>query len=242
MRCNSFIARVVLAEESKMIYTSKAAMQRDVEALNREYSKLIDGPDSAVLYDMYEILDVTEDYAERSKLVDSMTKLRFPRELHNVNAKRLDRIEAGGYLEPELRAELERLAARLAEVKATPIVKPTPRGPAKPPVSDLGTCQICGRAIRTPKGRIADHGYRRMDWGFNVNSCYGTRAQSFEVSREALGEWIEIVRKQIEALRNATPETNRERREMARQLNICNIELKHQTERFNNWAPKKEAA
>ena len=225
-----------------MTYTSKAAMQRDVEALNREYSKLSDGPDSAVLSDMYDILEGTEDYAERSKVVDSMTKVRFPRELHNVNAKRLDRIEAAGYLAPELRVELERLAARLAEVKATPIVKPTPRGPAKPPVSDLGVCQICGRAIRTPNGRIADHGYRRMDWGFNVNSCYGTRAQSFEVSREALGEWIEIVRKQIEALRNAAPETNRERRDIARKLNICNMELKHQTERFNNWAPKQEAA
>lgn len=225
-----------------MIYTSKAAMQRDVEALNREYSKLSDRADSAVLSDMYDILEGTEDYAERSKIVDSMTKVRFPRELHNVNAKRLDRIEAAGYLAPELRVELERLAARLAEVKATPIVKPTPRGPAKPPVSDLGICQICGRAIRTPNGRIADHGYRRMDWGFNVNSCYGTRAQSFEVSREALGEWIEIVRKQIEALRNATPETIRERREIDRQLNICNMELKHQTERFNQWAPKQEAA
>ena len=225
-----------------MIYTSKAAMQRDVEALNREYSKLSDGPDDAVHSDMWDALEGVEDYAERSKIVDRMTKVRFPRELHHVNAKRLDRIEAAGYLEPELRVELERLKARLVEVKAAPIVNPTPRGPAKPPVSDLGTCQICGRAIRTPNGRIAEHGYRRMDWGFNVNSCHGSRELPFEVSREALGEWIETVRKQIEDLRNATPVSRRHRHEISRQLNICNMELKHQIERFNQWTPKQEAA
>ena len=225
-----------------MTYTSKAAMQRDVEALNREYSKLSDSADSAVLSDMYDILEGTEDYAERSKVVNSMTKIRFPRELHNVNAKRLDRIEAAGYLAPELRVELERLKARLVEVKATPIVKPTPRGPAKPPISDLGTCQICGRAIRTPNGGIADHGYRRMDWGFNVNSCHGSRELPFEVSREALGKWIETVRERIEDLRNATPVSRRQRHEISRQLNICNMELKHQIERFEKWTPKTEAA
>ena len=75
-----------------------------------------------------------------------------------------------------------------------------------------------------------------------MNSCYGSHAQTFEVSRAALGKWIEIVRKQIETLRNATPETLRQRREIDRQINICNMELKHQTERFNQWAPKQEAA
>jgi len=225
-----------------MTYTSKAAMQRDVEALNREYSKLSYDLDEALDRDIDKALEGVEEYEERRKIVNRMAKASFPSELHNVNAKRLDRIEAAGYLAPELRVELERLAARLAEVKASPIVKPTPRGPAKPPVSDLGTCQICGRAVRTPNGRIAEHGYRRMDWGFNVNSCHGSRELPFEVSREALGEWIETVRERIEALRNATPETRRERHEVSRQLNICNMELEHQTERFEKWTPKAEAA
>jgi len=197
-----------------MTYTSKAAQNRDLDALNREYSRI----------------------------TDDVKAFELPFYLYEIRAKRLDTVQAAGHISAELRAEIERLIERRAEIKATPIVKPTPRGPAKPPVSDLGVCQICGRAIRTPNGRIAEHGYRRMDWGFNVNSCYGTRAQSFEVSREALGKWIEIVRKQIEAFRNATPETFRERREIDRQLNICNMELKLQTQRFNNWTPKQEAA
>jgi hypothetical protein len=225
-----------------MTYTSKAAMQRDVEALNREYSKLSDGPDNAVYSDMWDALEGVEDYAERSKIVDRMSKVRFPRELHNVNAKRLDRIEAAGYLAPELRVELERLKARLVEVKATPIVKPAPRGPAKPPVSDLGICQICGRAIRTPKGRIAEHGYRRMDWGFNVNSCFGSHAQSFEVSRQALGQWIQLIRDRIETLGEMAAETSRERLKISREISMLEMELKHQVERHDNWTPKTEAA
>ena len=225
-----------------MTYTSKAAMQRDVEALNREYSKLRDGLDYPLDRDMREALDGIEDYEERSKIVDRMLKLSFPRELHNVNAKRLDRIEAAGYLAPELRAELERLAARLAEIKATPIVKPTPRGPAKPPVSDLGICQICGRAIRTPNGRIAEHGYRRMDWGFNVNSCFGSHAKSFEVSRQALGQWIQLIRDRIETLGEMAAETSRERVKIANEIRCLEMELKHQSERHDNWTPKTEAA
>lgn len=225
-----------------MTYTSKAAMQRDVEALNREYSKLSDGPDNAVYSDMWDALEGVEDYAERSKIVDRMSKVRFPRELHNVNAKRLDRIEAAGYLAPELRVELERLAARLAEVKATPIVKPTPRGPAKPPVSELGVCQICGRAIRTPNGRIAEHGYRRMDWGFNVNSCFGSHAKSFEVSRHALGQWIQLIRDRIETLGEMAAETSRERAKISREISMLKMELEDQTKRHDNWTPKQEAA
>ena len=49
-----------------MTYTSKAAMQRDIEALNREYSKLSDGPDNAVYSDIWVAQDGVEDYAERS--------------------------------------------------------------------------------------------------------------------------------------------------------------------------------
>jgi hypothetical protein len=197
-----------------MTYTSKAAQNRDLDALNREYSRI----------------------------TDNVKAFELPFYLYEIRAKRLDAVQEAGHVSAELRAEIERLIERRAEIKATPIVKPTPRGPAKPPVSDLGTCQVCGRSIRTPNGRIAEHGYRRMNWGFNVNSCYGSRAKSFDVSRAALGEWIEIVRRQIDGLRNKTGETLRERREIDRQLNICNIELKHQIERFSNWATKQEAA
>ena len=197
-----------------MTYTSKAAQNRDLDALNREYSRI----------------------------TDNVKAFELPFYLYEIRAKRLDAVQAAGHISAELRAEIERLVERRAEIKATPIVKPTPRGPAKPPVSDLGTCQVCGRAIRTPNGRIAEHGYRRLDWGFNVNSCFGSKRETFEVSREALGQWIEIVRRQIEGLQNKIGETLRERREIARAINICNMELKHQIERFEKWTTKQEAA
>jgi len=197
-----------------MTYTSKAAQNRDLDALNREYSRI----------------------------TDNVKVFELPFYLYEIRAKRLDAVQAAGHISAELRAEIERLVERRAEIKATPIVKPTPRGPAKPPVSDLGTCQVCGRAIRTPNGRIAEHGYRRLDWGFNVNSCFGSKRETFEVSREALGQWIEIVRRQIEGLQNKIGETLRERREIARAINICNMELKHQIERFEKWTTKQEAA
>ena len=197
-----------------MTYTSKAAQNRDLDALNREYSRV----------------------------TDDVEVFQLPLYLHEIRAKRLDAAQAAGHISAELRAEIERLVERRTEIKATPIVKPTPRGPAKPPVSDLGICQICGRAIRTPKGRIAEHGYRRMDWGFNVNSCFGSHAQSFEVSRHALAQWIQLIRDRIETLGEMAAETSRERVKIANEIGCLEMELEHQTKRHDNWTPKTEAA
>jgi len=197
-----------------MTYTSKAAQNRDLDALNREYSRV----------------------------TDDVEVFQLPLYLHEIRAKRLDAVQEAGHISAELRAEIERLVERRPEIKATPIVKPTPRGPAKPPVSDLGICQICGRAIRTPKGRIAEHGYRRMDWGFNVNSCFGSHAQSFEVSRQALGQWIQLIRDRIETLGEMAAETSRERLKISREISMLEMELEHQTKRHDNWTPKTEAA
>ena len=197
-----------------MTYTSKAAQNRDLDALNREYSRI----------------------------TDDVKAFELPFYLYEVRAKRLDAVQAAGHISAELRAEIERLIERRAEIKATPIVKPTPRGPAKPPASDLGVCQICGRAIRTPNGRIAEHGYRRMDWGFNVNSCFGSHAKSFEVSRQALGQWIQLIRDRIETLGEMAAETSRERLKISREISMLKMELEDQTKRHDNWTPKQEAA
>ena len=197
-----------------MTYTSKAAQNRDLDALNREYSRV----------------------------TDDVEVFQLPLYLHEIRAKRLDAVQEAGHISAELRAEIERLVERRAEIKATPIVKPTPRGPAKPPVSELGTCQVCGRAVRTPHGRVAEHGYRRLDWGFNVNSCFGSKCATFEESRLALGQWIQLVRDRIETLGEMAADTSRERIKIANEIRCLEMELKHQCERHDNWTPKTEAA
>lgn len=61
------------------------------------------------------------------------------------------------------------------------------------------TCQCCGRGILAETGLIAHHGYQRpAGMGFQTASCYGAKALPFEVSREALGSYIEALRAHVE--------------------------------------------
>jgi hypothetical protein len=65
-------------------------------------------------------------------------------------------------------------------------------------VRSAGTCQICGRSIHRASGVIAHHGYERPLPGYQTSSCFGARKLPFEKSRNALGEFIVLVRKQLE--------------------------------------------
>jgi len=51
---------------------------------------------------------------------------------------------------------------------------------------NLTTCQICGRNIKTVRGAIALHGYRRPGQGWQTSSCPGARWQPYEVACDAL--------------------------------------------------------
>lgn len=48
---------------------------------------------------------------------------------------------------------------------------------------DAGHCQICGRLIRCPSGRLAAHGFKRP-WkqGYQTRSCEGAGYAPYEVS------------------------------------------------------------
>lgn len=60
------------------------------------------------------------------------------------------------------------------------------------------TCQICGRPIHAAAGKIAHHGYLRPGDGQQTESCFGARYVPFEVSRDRLGEYLELLPRLIE--------------------------------------------
>jgi len=62
-------------------------------------------------------------------------------------------------------------------------------------------CQICGRPILAERGNIAHHGYQRPGEGWQTASCFGAMHLSFEVSRDHLGQYIEMITKQLADLR-----------------------------------------
>jgi hypothetical protein len=53
-------------------------------------------------------------------------------------------------------------------------------------MSDITTCQICARAIKSKHGLIAHHGYKRPDYGWQTASCFGARYQPYEIACDAL--------------------------------------------------------
>lgn len=75
-----------------------------------------------------------------------------------------------------------------------PVDQLTPWTPAPKVSAHAKTCQICARAIHAGTGMIAHHGYERPGRGWQTASCMGARELPFEVSRDALGRWIESVK------------------------------------------------
>jgi hypothetical protein len=61
------------------------------------------------------------------------------------------------------------------------------------------TCQCCGRGILAETGHIAHHGYQRPGMGWQTASCFGALALPFEVSRDALGDYIAAIEGRIES-------------------------------------------
>lgn len=65
--------------------------------------------------------------------------------------------------------------------------------------NEITTCQICQRAIKSAGGRIAHHGYTRPDgWHMQTASCFGARAEPWEVSCARLAEFVDHVTRSIE--------------------------------------------
>jgi hypothetical protein len=76
------------------------------------------------------------------------------------------------------------------------------------------TCQICGRPVKSGKGVIAHHGYKRPGNGWQTASCYGARKAPYEVSCDAIPgaiaraeSYIESTTALIADLKQNPPET-----------------------------------
>lgn len=67
------------------------------------------------------------------------------------------------------------------------------------------TCQICGRPIKSARGRIAHHGYRRpfRRSGFQTSSCEGAQQLPYEYSRDHIATVIQRRREGIDIAANA---------------------------------------
>lgn len=63
------------------------------------------------------------------------------------------------------------------------------------------TCQCCGRAIFAETGTIAHHGYERPGEGWQTASCMGAKCVPFEVSRDRLGQMIQVIERHLVDLR-----------------------------------------
>lgn len=57
-------------------------------------------------------------------------------------------------------------------------------------MSNLWTCQVCGRAIQARAGVIAHHGYRRPGQGHQTASCFGARRLPFQLAHDAIDNAI----------------------------------------------------
>jgi len=61
----------------------------------------------------------------------------------------------------------------------------------------FGECQICGRKMKAPHGKLSNHGYQIHN-GYFHGSCHGSHELPFEKDRSVLGNVIEDFSKFID--------------------------------------------
>lgn len=73
-------------------------------------------------------------------------------------------------------------------------------------MTDITTCQICGRPIKSASGLIAHHGYKRPGDGWQTRSCAGARHLPYEVSRDYIPVVMSGVREWLKDTENKLTE------------------------------------
>ena len=134
--------------------------------------------------------------------------------LHDViaTARKVARSKAQGPAADAMRAfcaEALPLAEDVASLKGKVVKGRAPSaGPSKPvnPNKVVKTCPVCFRPIAVVGGRMAHHGYKRPEIGWQTASCEGTRFKPLEVSSEGLQWLIGALRKRLESCKLAYAE------------------------------------
>lgn len=170
---------IQIAQDSvKDEYTNKSEQQTALESVNRAFEKVR----STVMAQL-----LTTPHDERDEQWNALY-WGFPSYPHQWSPKVAKLFHKWSWASQEA-AGLKALREQIKAAKIAP--KAAPKGEPKPSVEEgRMTCQCCGRAILANTGKIAHHGYTRPGMGWQTASCEGATHLPFEVSRDALGEYI----------------------------------------------------
>jgi hypothetical protein len=188
-RANKYFTDVLAAALTG--FTSKSGMQDALDTLNRAYDE---GCKDAI---QSKLLDTR---AEGCQLTGTNLDLYYGLPALHVWKPKHAALYANFAAEVKFANECAELRAN---IKGTPLVAkaPTKASTLKAARAAVAkTCQICGRPILAETGVIAHHGYQRPGMGWQTSSCFGARHLPFEVSRDALGEYITIIQQQLSSL------------------------------------------
>lgn len=182
------VAAVVLLEKG---FTSEAARKEAIDYLNRAYDVLVKDGIHYALWSQR--TDAGNHWVWDNAAAQELDEKHNVPDLHVWAPKHAALYAA--YSEQVRVANM--LKADRDAIKAAPLVA---RKPSKTAIkvqqraAVAKTCQICGRPILAERGKIAHHGYQRPGQGWQTASCYGALHLPFEISRDRLGSYIEVLR------------------------------------------------
>ena len=178
-------------------FTSEAARKDAVDYLNRAYDVLVK---EAINYGLWsQRTDGGDRWVWDSSEAEQLSYKNIP-DLHVWKADKHAKLyaEFPGAVKFANVLSADRAAIKAAALVAKPKSKTRELAEARNAVAK--TCQICGRPILAERGKIAHHGYTRPGDGWQSASCYGAMALPFEISRDALGDYIKNLKIQLGAL------------------------------------------
>lgn len=187
-----FADYITRAESIIATMTAESHRKDAIDYCNRAFEVATDAIGNALLS--------ARDAGEMDSNSEEWRKLYYYRPAAHVWSAKHRTIYAAW---PELVAYCQQAADLRAKVKAAPLVPKQPSKRQQTIAADLEkamTCQVCGRPIQSNGGLVAHHGYQRPGMGWQTDSCMGARHVPFEVSRDVLGQYIEILTARLDSL------------------------------------------
>jgi len=177
-------------------FTTKAAKKSAQDSLNRAFDEVRSAIMGSLL-SMREAGDISERAMETPYW-------GMPSGLSNWRPKHAPMLLAASADFQDLINKADELFKQREEVKATEVVKPTPKKKATSAMSESvghrathqGECQICGNTQKLPHGVLSLHGYT-VDYGWFNGTCSGAKGQPYELSCDLIQASIDSTKKSI---------------------------------------------